>query len=110
MAFRCGTFLISPVFSDEDEEVPTAWMCVADYVDRDNNACRVFGVSTSSHGARVDVKEQLRSMTEGPIALDEAFDQSERRDLLWSIKQRVLVTAGVPVREVDSSMSAAVEG
>ena len=94
---RCGTFCVAPV---GEPDPPTAWICVADYIDGEGERCRMLGVGSSSHDAREDVREQLLELFEGPIALDEAFDPSERRVLLWSAKSRVLQTVGVMIEEV----------
>jgi hypothetical protein len=105
-----ATFHVRPAF----EDTPTAWLCVCRYTSDDV----MVGVAETEAGALEDVRVQLNEAgfrTEAGSKLTGvgSTDRAECRDLLWSVKSRLLahgqVIAEVGLGPSDSRAMRAVE-
>jgi hypothetical protein len=94
---RCATFHMRPVFEDE----PTAWVCIACYPE---DEC-VTGVGSNSTQAKNRCAELLHEAGVSLETFEETVDPELRRDLLWTLKLRMMMD-GHPVTEVDPPSAA----
>ena len=86
---------VCPVFEVE----PVVWVAIGLY-DRDGEPWHSMGAGATALEAHLDLAAELERSGVADYSLTECGDETERRALAWSAKQRTFMATGTPVREV----------